>query len=91
MWVDGGYGGDTLAVDLRTQYGWTVEVVERPPGTRGFQVVPKRWIVERTLAWLVKQRRLRLDYEATLAAASAFILLAMIGLMTRRLARHDHS
>ena len=93
VWVDGGYGGDTLATDLRTQYGWTLEVVQPPtdPHQRGFRVVPKRWIVERTLAWLVKQRRLRLDYEATLASSTAFICLAMTGLMTQRLARVSHS
>ena len=91
LWVDGGYASEPLLVELQTAFGWTVEVVERPPGTRGFQALPKRWIVERTLGWLVRQRRLRVDYEGTLASPVAFILVAMIGLMLHRLAHATHS
>lgn len=66
VWVDGGYESAALVADLHAAYGWTVEVVPPPTGAgrRGFQVVPKRWLVERTLGWLVRQRRLRIDYEA---------------------------
>ncbi len=92
VWADGGYESEALAADLHAAYGWTLEVVQPPtgPGRRGFQVVPKRWVVERTLGWLVRQRRLRIDYEGTLDAPATFIQLAMTGLMLRRLAAvHD--
>ena len=50
-----------------------------------FKVLPRRWVVERTLAWLMKYRRLRADYESTVSSSSAWILLAMTSLMARRL------
>jgi putative transposase len=84
LWADGGFGGEALVEDLAT-YGWTLEVVQPAAATRGFAVLPKRWIVERTFGWCVQQRRLRLDYEERLEVSSTFVYLAMIGLMARRL------
>jgi transposase len=84
VWADGGYGGEALAEEYAT-YGWTLEVVQPVAAARGFAVLPKRWIVERTFGWCVQQRRLRIDYEERPDIAATFIYLAMIGLMARRL------
>jgi putative transposase len=82
------------------ELGWAVEVVRRPrrwvrcpageeppPAPAGFRVLPRRWVVERTFAWLGRHRRLSQDYEALPATEEAWIYLAMIKLMTARLAR----
>ncbi len=65
---------------------WIVEIVSRPKGQKGFTLLPRRWVVERTFAWLLKQRRLSKDYEALPETSEAWIRLAMISLMVRRLA-----
>jgi putative transposase len=85
IWVDGAYRG-TLIPWALTLFGWTLEVVKKLEGQVGFQVLPKRWVVERTFAWLNRQRRLSKDYERLPATSEAFIYVAMIRLMTRRLA-----
>lgn len=85
VWADGGYAGHF--VDWVAAYaGWTVEVVSRPPAATGFVLLPKRWIVERTFAWLGRCRRLSKDYEALPETEEALIYLAMIHVMLRRLA-----
>ena len=66
---------------------WTIEIVQRPPGVKGFQLLPRRWVVERSLAWLGRSRRLAKDFEATIASATAWVLLANLRLLSRRLAR----
>jgi len=87
LWVDNGYCGPEFAAWVRTQRRQlTVEVVSRTAGQRGFAVLPKRWIVERTFGWLMKQRRLVRDYEVKPEHAEAWIYIAMIGIMVRRLA-----
>jgi len=84
LWADGGYAGHrTLWVAER---GWTLEIVAKDPSAEGFQVLPKRWIVERTFAWLGKCRRLSKDSEHLVTSSEAMIRMAMIGLMLRRLA-----
>jgi putative transposase len=65
--------------------GWPLAIVERPKGQKGFSVLPKRWVVERTFAWLGRCRRLSKDYEALTESSEAWIRLAMTGLMLRRL------
>ncbi len=70
---------------VERECGWTLEIVKRADDLRGFVVLPKRWIVERTFAWLGKCRRLSKDYEHLVASSEAMIRLAMIGLMVRRL------
>ena len=83
-WVDQGFAGGVAAV--KEQYGWELEVVTKPKDQRGFVVQPRRWVVERTFAWLTDCRRLVKDYEVYAETSEAFIYLAMIHLMLRRLA-----
>lgn len=86
IWADGGYRGQLLDW-VRQTLGWTLEIVEKLGDHKGFQVLPKRWIVERTLAWLTRNRRLSKDYERLTETSEAFVYVAMIRLMLRRLAR----
>jgi transposase len=65
---------------------WTIEIVQRPAGVKGFQLLPRRWVVERTFAWLGRSRRLAKDFEATIDSATAWLLLANLPLLSRRLA-----
>ena len=83
IFADGGYAG--RFVDwTRGWYGRFVEIVKRPASS-GFVVLPKRWIVERTFAWLGKYRRLSKDYETLTQSSEAMIAIAMINLMVHRL------
>ena len=84
IWADGGYTGQ-LVEWVAAFAGWVLEIVKRSDDLQGFVVLPHRWIVERTFAWLSKYRRLAKDYEETSASAEAWIRLAMIQLMARRL------
>lgn len=87
MWVDGGYSGPDFAAWVRTQRPkLEVEVVRRCDDLTGFKVLPRRWVVERTFGWLMKQRRLVRDYEETETSATAMVHIAMIHIMLRRLA-----
>ena len=85
IWADGGYAGTLLAWALAVG-GWAIELVKKPAGATTFAVLPKRWIVERTFAWLGRCRRLSKDYEALPATSEAWIHIAMIHLMLKRLA-----
>jgi transposase len=67
---------------------WTFEIIKRSDTAQGFEVLPRRWVVERTFAWLGRCRRLAKDFEATIASAVAWIFVAHIRTLTRRLARH---
>lgn len=82
--ADGIYEGARIAVQA---LGWALEVVQKPEGQKGFSVIPKRWIVERTFAWLGRNRRLSKDYERLPESSEAWIYLAMTVLMIRRLRR----
>jgi transposase len=87
LWVDGGYTGDAFAQwvkELRPKLA--VEVVKRSDASSGFQVLPHRWVVERTFGWLMRHRRLVRDYENTESSAEAWIFIAMIRIQLRRLA-----
>jgi putative transposase len=87
LWVDGGYTGADFAREVRSHRPkLVVEVVRRSDTAKGFQVLPKRWIVERTFGWLMRHRRLVRDYEATESSAESMVHLAMIRIMLRRLA-----
>lgn len=85
IWADGNYTG-TLKIWLQETLGWLLEIVHKPAEQLGFEVLPKRWIVERTFAWLNRQRRLSKDYERLPETSEAFIYVAMIRLMLKRLA-----
>jgi putative transposase len=85
VWADGSYAGKLLVWAL-VALGLVIEVVKRPADAVGFAVLPKRWIVERTFAWLGRSRRLSKDYEALPATSEAWIRVAMIQLMLKRLA-----
>ncbi len=84
IWADGGYAGQLIDW-AREVGGWLLEIVPRPTEQRGFQVLPRRWVVERTFAWLGRCRRLSKDYEALPESSEARIQIAMIHLMLRRL------
>ena len=87
LWVDSGYSGEPFVDWVKAQRPkLKVEVVKRSADPEGFKVLPRRWVVERTLAWLMQQRRLVRDYEKTEASAQAWIYIAMIRLQVRRLA-----
>jgi len=85
VWVDGGYQQGLVAWALAVLQT-VVSVVSRPAGRRGFVVLPRRWVAERTLAWTCKYRRCVRDYERTTEHSEAMVKWAMIGVMTTRLA-----
>jgi putative transposase len=85
IWADGGYAGQLLVWALVVG-GWVIELVKKREGTTTFAVLPKRWIVERTFAWLGRSRRLSKDYEALPETSEAWVRIAMIHLMLKRLA-----
>ena len=85
IWADGGYRGEFIETVQRL-CGWTVDIILRCDECKGFQILPKRWIVERTFAWLLNSRRLSKDYEYLLANSTSMIYAAMVRLMLRRLA-----
>ena len=86
IWADGAYGGK-LVQWANTAGGWILELVRRPAQQRTFQVLPRRWVVERTFGWLNLQRRLSKDYEALCETTETWIYISMTGLMLKRLAR----
>jgi transposase len=85
-WADGGYAGK-LVTWAKTALKLTVEIVRRPDDLHTFQVLPRRWVVERTLAWITRHRRTVRDYERLPAHHETYIYWSMIMVMTRRLAR----
>ncbi len=85
--ADGGYAGPKLAKALEKIGQWTLEIVKRSDDVTGFKVLPRRWVVERTFAWLGRNRRLAKDFEATIVSAEAWLMIASIQLLTRRIAR----
>ena len=87
VFADGAYGGPKLKDALRRLGRWTLEIVKRSDAAQGFEVIPRRWVVERTLTWLNRNRRLAKDFEATIGSAEAWLFLASVQLLTRRLAR----
>ncbi len=86
IWADQGFPGRIVEWS-RTIVGRELEIVRKAPDQRGFQVQPKRWVVERTFSWLTAHRRLARDYETSPARSETMIRRAMIGVMVRRLAR----
>jgi transposase len=87
VFADGGYQGPKAAQAAARTGSWIIDIVKRLDTAVGFEVVPKRWIVERTLAWISRCRRLARDFERYARTVAAFIRLAMIRIMLRRLTR----
>ncbi|MDJ1498994.1 IS5 family transposase, partial [Cytophagaceae bacterium DM2B3-1] len=85
VWVDGGYQGNELVQWVKHVWNWSWQVVKRNEDQSGFVVLPRRWVVERTFAWLSFHRRLNKDYEKTTQSSENFIYIAAIDLMLKRL------
>ncbi len=84
---DSAYGRNALPDWVAGTFDWVLQTVLRPVGLKGFVVLPKRWIVERTFAWLARYRRHSKDYEKTTASSESMIYISMIALMSKRLAK----
>ncbi len=87
LFADGGYAGPKLRGALDRIGKWTLAIVTRSDTAKGFEVLPRRWVVERPFAWLGRGRRLAKDWEKSIASSEAWINIAHIRLTTRRLAR----
>lgn len=87
IFADSAYAGPKLMEALNQLGRWTLEIVKRSDAAKGFVLLPRRWVVERTFAWLGRNRRLAKDFEQTVESAEAWLMVASIQLLTRRLAR----
>lgn len=87
IFADGGYAGKKLRTALKGMGEWVIEIIKRSDVAKGFEVLPRRWVVERTLAWLGRSRRLAKDWERSIESAIAWLFVAHIRIATRRLAR----
>lgn len=85
LFADSAYAGDKLRRALAGFGRWTIEIIKRT--AKGFEALPRRWVVERTLAWLNRNRRLAKDFEASIASAKAWLYPASIQILVRRLTR----
>jgi len=85
VWADGGYRGDDLRRFAEKLWGWCWQVVLRTDGAKGFKVLPRRWVVERTFAWMLHARRLSKDYEKNRVNSQSMIYIAMITILIKRL------
>jgi putative transposase len=89
VFADGGYTGKKLKAALARMGKWTVQIVKRSDKAKGFEVIPRRWVVERTFAWLSRNRRLAKDFERTIESATAWLFIASVQLLARRIASHS--
>jgi putative transposase len=87
IWADGAYAGQ-LVEWVKNACGWLLEIVRRNQGIKGFQLLPRRWVVERTFGWFGRYRRLSKDYEFQTDTSENMVLIAMIQLMVHRLTRN---
>jgi putative transposase len=87
IFADSAYGRNNLPECVKDAFGWLLQTVLRPAKVKGFVVLPKRWIVERTFGWLGRYRRHSKDYERNTASSEAMIYITMSHIMLRRLAR----
>jgi putative transposase len=86
VFADGGYAGEKLREALLPLGDWTLEIIRRSDTAMGFVLLPRRWVVERTLAWLGRCRRLAKDWERTIESSTAWTVIASIRMLTRRIA-----
>jgi transposase len=91
VFADGGYAGEKLRDALTGMGTWTVEIIKRSDTVKGFEVLPRRWVVERTFAWLGRCRRLAKDWEKSIESSTAWALIASIRMVTRRTARYCYT
>jgi putative transposase len=87
IWADAAYARNGLPEWVKTTFGWVLQTVLRPVGVRGWVLLPKRWVAERTFAWIGRCRRHSKDYERTTESSEAMIYITMIQTMSQRLAR----
>lgn len=85
VWADGGFEGKDWQKQMRERFGFVVEIVKRSDGTKGFELLPKRWVVERSFGWMNWYRRLSKDYEGHPFLARATLLWAMTHKMLQSL------
>jgi putative transposase len=88
IWADGGYAGQLIGWVQET-CSWVLEIIKRSDAVKGFKLLPRRWVVERTFGWLGRYRRLSKDYERLPESSEAMVYWAMIRLMARRLSRQQ--
>ena len=87
VFADGGYAGDKLRDALQGYGDWTLEIIKRSDKKKGFELLPRRWVVERTFAWLGRCRRLAKDWEKSIQSSAAWATIASIRMLTRRITR----
>ena len=87
VFADAAYAGEKLRQALARLGKWTIEIIKRSDTAKGFELLPRRWVVERTIAWLNRNRRLAKDFEATIESATSWLYIASVKLLGRRLAR----
>ena len=90
VFADGGYAGQKLRDMLKGCGEWTIEIIRISDTAEGFEVLPRRWVVERTFAWLGRSRRLAKDWEKSIESSAAWGYISSIRLMNRRLATYCH-
>ena len=84
IFADGGYAGDKLKTAMAKLGTWTIDIVKRSDAAKGFVLLPRRWVVERTIAWLNRNRRLAKDFERSIGSAVTWIYIASVKLISRR-------
>ena len=87
MFANAAYSAQKLEEALASLGQWTLEIVRRSEFAKGFTLLPRRWVVERTIARLNRNRRLAKDFEATIESANTWVMIASVKLLSRRLAR----
>jgi putative transposase len=88
VFADGGYAGDKLRGALKGHGNWTSEIIKRSDSAKGFELLPRRWVVERAFAWIGRCRRLAKDWEQSISSATAWAYIANLRILTRRLAKY---
>ena len=91
VFADGGYAGQKLRDAIACHGDWTLEIIKRSDAAKGFEILPRRWVVERTFAWLGRCRRLAKDWETSVSSSTAWALIAAIRMLSRRTARYCYA
>jgi putative transposase len=86
IWVDGGYQKGIIDW-AKNIFGWVMQVVKRSDDIKGFKLLPRRWVVERTFAWIANSRRTSKDYEHSTLASEAMVYIPMIRIMLKKLTK----